>query len=65
MTYVLMMWTAVAMVGNANVQHTAYDWRPMSEFHDYGVRDGAQEKCEAAARQMGLKSERYRCVRTK
>ena len=65
MTYVLMMWTAIAMVGTVNVHAKTYDWRPMAEFHDYDVRGGAQQKCEEAARQLGLKSDRYRCIRTK
>ena len=64
MTYVLMMWTAIAMVGTVNVHAKTYDWRPMAEFHETFTAS-ANSKCEEAARQLGLKSDRYRCIRTK
>jgi hypothetical protein len=64
MTYVLMLWTAVAMAGDRHVQQKAYDWRPMAEFHET-ITASANSKCEEAARQLGLKSDRYRCIRTK
>jgi hypothetical protein len=64
MIYVLMLWTTVAMAGDRHVQQKAYDWRPMAEFHDFSAGTGLA-KCEEAARQLGLKSDRYRCVRTK
>lgn len=66
MSYILMIWTVVAMAGDRHVQPKAYDWRPIGEFHDSNIPPQlAQEKCEAAARQLGLKSDAYRCVRSK
>jgi hypothetical protein len=62
-----MLWTAVTANGTSNMTgNITYDWRPMAEFHaDYGVKDSAQTKCQSAARQLGLKSDRYRCIHTK
>lgn len=68
MTYILMIWTVVAMAGDRFHQAKAYDWRPISEFHSSGYGESNADvlaKCEAAARQLGLKSENYRCVRNK
>jgi hypothetical protein len=68
MTYILMIWTVVAMAGDRHHQAKAYDWRPIGEFHMEEGRMGkktAQEMCEDAARQLGLKIENYRCVRSK
>jgi hypothetical protein len=68
MTYILMIWTVVAMAGDRHYQAKAMDWRPIGEFH---LEEGrmnkktAQEMCEEAARQLGLKIENYRCVRSK
>ncbi len=68
MTYILMIWTVVAMGGDRHYQAKSYDWRPLGEFH---LEDGrvnkttAKEMCEEAARQLGLKTENYRCVRSK
>ena len=68
MTYILMIWTVVAMAGDRHYQAKAYDWRPLGEFH---LEDGrmnkitAKEMCEEAARNLGLKIEQYRCVRSK
>lgn len=64
MTYILMVWTVIAMAGDRHVQQKAYDWRPIGEFHDFSAGSG-QSKCEEAARQLGLKSDKYRCVRSK
>jgi hypothetical protein len=64
MTYILMIWTVVAMAGDRHVQQKAYDWRPIGEFHDFSA-DSGQGKCEEAARQLGLKTGNYRCVRNK
>lgn len=64
MTYILVIWTVVAM----NTNHTKYDWRPIGEFHMEEGRYGqktALQMCEEAARQLGLKAENYRCVRSK
>jgi hypothetical protein len=46
---------------------TKMDWRPLGEFHmvDQGRTKTAQEMCEDAARQLGLKNDAYRCVRNK
>lgn len=67
MIYVLMLWTAVAANGDSNLRgNVTYDWRPMAEFHEtQGGSSDAANKCESAARQLGLKSDRYRCIRTK
>jgi hypothetical protein len=68
MTYILMIWTVVAMAGDRHYQAKAMDWRPIGEFH---LEEGrmnkktAREMCEEAARQLGLKIENYRCVRSK
>ena len=70
MTYILMIWT---VVGYAGMSHSTYyntkiDWRPLGEFHREEDRMGkmtALEMCEAAARQLGLKTENYRCIRSK
>jgi hypothetical protein len=54
MTYILVIWTVVAM----NVNHIKNDWRPIGEFH-------GQQLCHDAAKEMGIKSTDYRCVRSK
>lgn len=64
MTYILMIWTVVAMAGDRFHQAKAYDWRPIGEYYSSGSETG-RERCEDAARQLGLKSENYRCVRSK
>jgi hypothetical protein len=58
MTYILMIWTVVAM----NVNYVKNDWRPIGEFH--GTATG-QQLCHDAAKEMGIKSTDYRCVRSK
>lgn len=67
MTYILMIWTVVAMAGDRFYQAKAYDWRPIGEYHqdNWERKYNAQEMCEQAARQLGLKAENYRCVRNK
>ena len=66
MTYILMLYTVVAL-GNNPTQ--ANDWRPIGEFHSelelIDNMKSAKEKCEEAARQLGLTPNRYRCVRSK
>jgi hypothetical protein len=69
MIYILLIWTVVG-VGDAKGSRTVvkYDWRPLGEFHMEEGRMGkktAREMCEEAARQLGLKTEAYRCVRSK
>ena len=69
MIYILMIWTMVGY-NNSAVQ-TKYDWRPLGEFHNElrnsGLQNGktAKEMCEDAAQQLTLKSENYRCIRSK
>jgi hypothetical protein len=60
-----MIWTVVAMAGDRHQQAKAHDWRPIGEFHSADMKQNALEKCEAAGRQLGLKTENYRCVRNK
>ena len=65
MTYILVIWTVVAGMASPK-----YDWRPLGEFHMEEGRYGPGQKtalqmCEEAARQLGLKAENYRCVRSK
>ena len=67
--YILMIWTVVG-VGDAKGSPTVvkYDWRPLGEFHlEQGRLGGksALEMCQDAARQLSLKSDAYRCVRSK
>jgi hypothetical protein len=69
LVYILMIWTVVG-VGDAKGSRTVikYDWRPLGEFH---LEEGrinkktALQMCEDAAKQLGLKYENYRCVRSK
>jgi hypothetical protein len=72
-TYILVIWTVVAVqgqgTGNYNM-HRERDWRPIGEFQREEGHIGpsyktALEMCEAAARQLNLKPETYRCVRSK
>ena len=62
MSYILMIYTIVALGPNPM---QASDWRPIGEFHSSDSKYTALEKCELAARQLGLKSDRYRCVQSK
>ena len=72
MIYILMIWTAVAASDSRGGSMKAYyDWRPLGEFYSetnsHGFQNGktAQQMCENAAKQLGLKIENYRCVRSK
>lgn len=72
MIYILMIWTVVAVGGDRHgIGGKVADWRPLGEFHaellNSGFQNGksSQQMCEDAARQLGLKSENYRCVRSK
>jgi len=58
MAYILMIYTIVAGGGHL-------DWRPIGEFYQSENKMNASEKCEAAAKQLSLKTEKYRCVRSK
>lgn len=60
MSYILVIWTTVAMAG-AGSQYTKdwkseRDWRPIGEFAN-------KELCESAAKNMDIKY--YRCLRNK
>jgi hypothetical protein len=64
MTYILMVWTVIAMAGDRHgVSARAYDWRPLGEFQS--TSHTSKALCEDAARQLGLKTDAYRCVRSK
>lgn len=67
MTYILMIWTVVAMAGDRHQQAKAHDWRPIGEFHqdNWERKHDAKEMCERAGRELGLKTDNYRCVRNK
>ena len=74
MIYILMIWTAVAggvRLNNYSGLEIQRDWRPLGEFHaelsnsGFQVSKTARQMCEDAARELGLKSENYRCIRSK
>ena len=69
MIYILMIWTVVGVgAADKSANVIKLDWRPLGEFHREEDRMGkktALEMCEAAARQLGLKSDNYRCIRSK
>jgi hypothetical protein len=66
-----MIWTVVGFAGMNHSTSTKMDWRPVGEFQKETGMSGpqlgktAQEMCEEAARQLGLTTENYRCVRSK
>lgn len=66
---ILMIWTVVGASDSKGGPMKAYhDWRPLGEFHLEEGRIGkktAWQMCEEAARQLSLKPENYRCVRSK
>lgn len=75
MIYILMIWTVVGFAG-AGTQYsrdwkTERDWRPLGEFqaemngHGFQTGKTAQQMCEDAANQLGIKPDRYRCVRAR
>ena len=67
MIYILVIWTVVA--GGVRPIYIGMelqrDWRPIGEFHATIDPKTAQQMCEDAARQLGLKQENYRCIRSK
>lgn len=71
MIYILMIWSVVGYAGTSSSTHKKYDWRPLGEFHaellNSGFQNGktAKEMCEAAAKELGLNSDAYRCIRSK
>lgn len=66
--YILVIWTVVG-VGDGKGSPTVikYDWRPIGEFHmdTWQRKYTAREMCEEGARQLGIKPENYRCIRSK
>ena len=63
-TYILVIWTIVGYTGNMPVSEK-YDWRPIGEFYNASdAGKNAQQMCEEAARQLALKPERYRCLKS-
>ena len=72
MIYILMIWTVVGVgAADKSANVIKLDWRPLGEFQAElshgGFQNGktAQQMCEDAARQLVLKSENYRCIRSK
>jgi hypothetical protein len=66
MTYILVIWTVVAMAGDRHYQTKAMDWRPLGEFYNsVDIGKNARQMCEDAAQQLGLKPDAYRCIRIK
>lgn len=63
MIYTLFLWTVVAAT-TYNSNHTVYhDWRVSGEFTTMSAN--GKDLCEQAARELGLKINEYRCVRSK
>jgi len=66
MIYILMIWTVVGYAGTQSSTHTKMDWRPLGEFYNSpDVGKTARQMCEDAAQQLGLKTDAYRCIRSK
>jgi hypothetical protein len=68
MIYILMIFTAVAggVRPNYNGLEVQRDWRPLGEFYNsVDIGKNARQMCEDAAQQLGLKTDAYRCVRSK
>ena len=68
MIYILVIWTAVA--GGVRPTYSGLevqrDWRYLGEFYNSpDTGKNARQMCEDAAQQLGLKSDAYRCVRSK
>ena len=70
-TYILVIWTVVGVgAADRSPNIIKHDWRPLGEFHLEQGRIGgdfktAEQMCHDAAKQLGLKTENYRCVRSK
>lgn len=64
MSYTLFVWAVIAMAGDRHYAHKEYGYKPLAKFHDSAIPpQQALEKCQQAARQLGLKE--YQCTRTK
>ena len=63
MTYILVIWTVITCTPG----YCRNDWRPIGEFHQEVLerKISAKEMCEDAARQLNLKTNEWRCVRSK
>lgn len=60
--HILMIWTVVG--GSPTYQ--IYDWRSLGEFYsDARNFKTSEQMCHDAAAQLGLKKDKYRCVRSK
>lgn len=64
MEYALIIWTIVGVGGNSTFFDRQRDWRPIAVFHDVGTVS-ALDMCKNAAMQLGIKTARYRCIKTK
>jgi hypothetical protein len=69
MTYILVIWTVVAIQGTGTgnyIIQKEHDWRPIGEFYNSpDAGKTAQQMCEEAARQLAISVDKYRCVRSK
>ena len=69
MIYILLIWTVVGVADTSGSPTVIkYDWRPLGEFHttrEFERKVTGLELCEDAARRLGLKTENYRCIRSK
>lgn len=72
MIYTLFIWTTVAAFGQGTGAYGTKqfkDWRSLTTVEAmYGHESNEatmKAKCEAVAQQLALKTESYRCVRTK
>ena len=66
MIYTLFIWTVIAC--GSTSMGCKYDWRPIGEFisiAELASRTDAKAMCEDAGRQMGMKVQNYRCIRSK
>lgn len=63
MIYTLFIWTVIAC--GEIIMGCKHDWRPIGEFYYYGLNSDPKALCEDAARQMGMKTENYRCIKNK
>ena len=57
MSYILVIWSIVGVTSYPSYS-IKQDWRAIGEFSN-------QTLCHDAARELALKSDRYRCVRSK
>lgn len=64
MEYALIIWTIVGVGGNSSLFDRQRDWRPIAVFQT-NHQLSALEMCQAGAKQLNIKPELYRCVRTK